>query len=227
MEIFEALNVVTGAGAGDLVHGALQRGGAGQHDQVSPGQRRPELLLDWLQQGEGGVQASVHRPVPPRRVSAESRGEAIEIEVVEFDDYNASPPDPGAVAAAQVVRHPEGGGALDQSEVSIWSRDHGQPITAHLPRQPHHLAPGRGVRRQHGRQPRPHLAVVRGGLGPEQVGVTQQSRDSVLLISYHLLGSGCCHGCSGGASLFAHLARGPMSLDRCVTYRGDCAVRTE
>ena len=62
---------VTGAGAGDLVHGALQRGGAGQHDQVRPGQRGPELLLDWLQQGEGGVQASVHRPVPPRRVSAE------------------------------------------------------------------------------------------------------------------------------------------------------------
>ena len=57
----------------------------------------------------------------------QSRDEAIEIEVVEFDDYDASPPpppDPGAVAAAKVVRDPEGGGALaDQSEVSIWSRD--------------------------------------------------------------------------------------------------------
>ena len=140
---------VSGAVAGDLVHGALQRGGAGQHDQVSPGQRGPELLLDGLQQGEGGVQASVHRPVPPRRVSAESRGEAIEIEVVEFDDYDASPPpppDPGAVAAAQVVRHPEGGGALDQSEVSIWSRDHGaanhsSPATPAAPSRPRPRGP--------------------------------------------------------------------------------------
>ena len=61
---------LTAAGDGDLVHGGLQRGGAGEHDEVSPGQRRPELLLDGLQLGEGGVQAGVHRPVPPRGVSA-------------------------------------------------------------------------------------------------------------------------------------------------------------
>ena len=61
---------LTAAGDGDLVHGGLQRGGAGEHDEVSPGQRGPELLLDGLQLGEGGVQAGVHRPVPPRGVSA-------------------------------------------------------------------------------------------------------------------------------------------------------------
>ena len=41
----------------------LEGGGAGQHNEVRPGEAGAVLLLDGLQQGEGGAEAGVNSPL--------------------------------------------------------------------------------------------------------------------------------------------------------------------
>ena len=43
----------------DDLHPRLQRRGAGQHDEVCPAQPRPELLLDWVEPGQGELYCTV------------------------------------------------------------------------------------------------------------------------------------------------------------------------
>ena len=41
----------------------LEGGGAGQHNEVRPCEAGAVLLLDWLQQGEGGPETDVNSPL--------------------------------------------------------------------------------------------------------------------------------------------------------------------
>ena len=58
---FPVLGVRPADGAeGDVDLGrGLQGGRAGQQDEVGPGERRAELLLDWIQQGQAGLEVGV------------------------------------------------------------------------------------------------------------------------------------------------------------------------
>ena len=65
---FPVLSVRPADGAeGDADVGrGLQGGRAGQQDEVGPGERRAELLLDRIQQGQTGLEVGIHWPVLPR-----------------------------------------------------------------------------------------------------------------------------------------------------------------